>query len=478
MLFNSITFLIFFPIVTTLYYVLPHRSRWAMLFLAGCYFYMCFIPAYILFLFFLIVVDFVAAQLIENNEGFKRKVYLIFSLAVTGLALFYFKYHDFFLHNTARIFSLWGWHINDQPLKLILPIGLSFHTFQSLAYVIEVYNRRYKAEKHLGYYAVYVLFYPQLVAGPIERPQNLLFQLKSPIVFTYDNAVAGLRLMLWGFFKKMVVADRLGVIVDHVYAHPGHWDGFSIIFATILFAFQIYGDFSGYTDIARGSARVMGIDLMQNFKRPYTALNITEFWHRWHISLSTWFRDYVYVPLGGNKKGNFNFIRNIMITFILSGLWHGANWTFLIWGALNGFYLVVQRFWLKVSLFKKMAHGFSQHFPKLAQFFSWALTFAAINLTWVFFRSESISKALEMLCHVLSGEGEGVIFMADFQFLYVTALAVIFMVGLEQVCKEREFHEWVGQYPRRMRWMIYYLLLELIFFIGFFQHRQFIYFQF
>jgi alginate O-acetyltransferase complex protein AlgI len=381
------------------------------------------------------------------------------------------------LDNTHALASFLGWHFDPKPLSIILPIGLSFHTFQSLAYVIEVYHKRYRAEQHMGVYAVYVLFYPQLVAGPIERPAHLLPQLKKNIAFFYDNLVAGLRLMLWGFFKKMVVADRLSLIVDDVYSCPQSWDGVSLIMATFLFAFQIYCDFSGYTDIARGSAKAMGIDLMQNFKRPYIALNISEFWHRWHISLSTWFRDYVYIPLGGNKQGGIWFCRNIMITFILSGLWHGANWTFLIWGALNGFYLLIQRFWQNTPFVRECSCAFTKVCPLLAHLSSWALTFVAINLTWVFFRAEDLSAALTILGRLGALEGISLL-SVDPRNLGITLTSVGMLLLFERVFGNKEFHQWIETHPQWRRWVFYYLLVLALLFIGVFEQRQFIYFQF
>jgi len=301
MLFNSLTFAIFFPIVTGLYFLLPYRWRTWMLLLASCAFYMAFIPIYILILFVTILIDYAAGIYIEQSQGRKRKLWLIASIASTCLVLFVFKYFDFASQNLSALARFLDWNYPVKVLNIILPIGLSFHTFQSLSYVIEVYRGHQKAERRFGIYALYVMFYPQLVAGPIERPQNLLHQFDEDHHFDYDRTASGLRLMAWGLFKKIVIADRLAIYVNAVYATPREFSALQLLAATFFFAYQIYCDFSGYSDIAIGSARIMGFKLMTNFDRPYSAKSIGEFWRRWHISLSTWFKDYVYVSMGGSR---------------------------------------------------------------------------------------------------------------------------------------------------------------------------------
>lgn len=301
MLFNSIEFIFFFPIVTTLYFLLPHKFRWFMLLISSCIFYMAFIPHYILILFITIIIDYFAGIFIEKSEGYKKKAFLIISIISTCLILFIFKYFNFFSLSFQYIVNLTGFEYKSKLLDLILPIGLSFHTFQSLSYVIEVYRGKQKAEKHFGIYSLYVMFYPQLVAGPIERPQNLLHQFREVHKFEYNRVTDGLKLMLFGMFKKVVIADRLSIFVNEIYSNPTNFQGPALILATIFFAFQIYYDFSGYSDIAIGSAKVMGFELMKNFDRPYFSKSISEFWKRWHISLSTWFKDYLYISMGGNK---------------------------------------------------------------------------------------------------------------------------------------------------------------------------------
>jgi alginate O-acetyltransferase complex protein AlgI len=321
MIFNSIAFLVFFVVVTTAYYVLPYRWRWPLLLAASCYFYMAFVPVYILILAFTIVVDYAAGHLIERSQGATRKRWLIASIVANVGVLAIFKYYGFLTENIEALVHGTGWTDYKIPeLGIILPIGLSFHTFQSLSYTIEVYYGRQKAERHIGIFSLYVMFYPQLVAGPIERPGNLLRQLHLSFDFHAPTVASGLRLMAWGFFKKLMIADRVAVMVDHVFNSPEQHSGPAMILASFFFAVQIYCDFSGYSDIALGAARCLGIDLMRNFRTPYYSANVSEFWKRWHISLSSWFRDYVYIPLGGNRVVKWRWYYNLMITFLLSGL--------------------------------------------------------------------------------------------------------------------------------------------------------------
>lgn len=332
MLFNSYEFLLFFPIVTLLYYLFPFKFRWIHLLIASCFFYMYFIPQYILILFSTILIDYFAAILMDKPEitQKRKKIYLWLSIGFTILILFIFKYFNFFNENMIALSHIIGFSYPERFIQIALPIGLSFHTFQSLSYVIEVYRGNQKAEKHFGIYSLYVMFYPQLVTGPIERPQNLLRQLREHKTFKYEYLSNGLRLILWGLFIKMVVADNLAVYVDQIYENPEIYHSSSIIIGMILYSFQIYCDFFGYSTVALGSALLMGYTITDNFKTPYLSKSISEFWKRWHISLSTWFRDYVYFSLGGNRVKIQRWILNSMIVFLLSGFWHGANWTFIV----------------------------------------------------------------------------------------------------------------------------------------------------
>ena len=351
MLFNSLEFLIFFIVVTTLYYISPYKWRWLLLLIASGIFYMALIPAYILILLGIIIIDYTAALYIEKATGRQRKLYLLLSICANLGVLGFFKY--FHLFASVMGYLSVHYHLTAQPLSyinIILPLGLSFHTFQSMSYTIEVYRGHYKAERHFGLYALYVMFYPQLVAGPIERPKNLLPQLHLNIPFRYKNLWQGLRLMLWGLFKKVVIADRVVGYVNPIFNHPGDYHNLQVLAGVLAFTIQIYCDFSGYSDIAIGAARCMGFDLMVNFRRPYFAVNIRDFWSRWHISLSTCFRDYIYIPLGGNRNGSAQLYLNILLVFVLSGIWHGTNRIFIAWGFIHACYFII---YLSLSGFLK-----------------------------------------------------------------------------------------------------------------------------
>jgi alginate O-acetyltransferase complex protein AlgI len=502
MLFNSLHFLaIFFPVVSTLYFLLPHRFRWVMLLCASCYFYMSFIPVYILILGVTIVIDYTAGIFIERTEGPLRKVILTISVISTCGVLFIFKYFNFFNSNFAALADLLHWNYSIESLSLILPIGLSFHTFQSLSYVIEVYRRRQKAEYNFGIYSLYVMFYPQLVAGPIERPQNLLHQFYERHEFDYDRVTSGLKLMLWGLFKKVVIADRLAVVVNTVYTNPTEHAGLPLIIGTVFFAFQIYCDFSGYSEIAIGSAQVMGFKLMDNFNRPYYAKSISEFWKRWHISLSTWFKDYLYISLGGNRVSTARVYLNLFITFLVSGLWHGANWTYVVWGALNGFYLI---FGLWTSgMRSKLCLLFHLHrVPKLVKAWNVFSTFSLICFAWIFFRANNISDAFYISTHLFSGAGaywrnvflpnihQGMSFLGSgsiaginlgisFRDFAIAALAICFLECVHLLQRQYSIRAIVAAKPIWIRWSLYYSMLAGILVFGQFNASiPFIYFQF
>ncbi|MBK9540222.1 MAG: MBOAT family protein [Flavobacteriales bacterium] len=397
MLFNSFDFcFIFFPLVTALYFLLPHRFRWAMLLAASCWFYMAFVPVYILILGFTIAVDYAAGILIERSQGSVRKRWLIASIVANVGVLAFFKYFNFLNQSIAALVQGMGIAYAVPDLGILLPIGLSFHTFQSLSYTIEVYRGHQKAERRPGIFALYVMFYPQLVAGPIERPGNLLRQLNERHVWDHARVVHGLQQMLWGFFKKLVIADRCAVIVDQVYGDPSAYDGLGTLLATYLFALQIYCDFSGYTDIALGAARVMGFDLMVNFRTPYRSASISEFWSRWHISLSSWFRDYVYIPLGGNRVVRWRWFMNLMIVFLLSGLWHGANWTYVAWGGLHGLYLVLAIVVAGAMVWFDGITGLVRQ-PRLRRALAILVTLHLVVFGWVFFRADNFAEAGEVI---------------------------------------------------------------------------------
>jgi D-alanyl-lipoteichoic acid acyltransferase DltB (MBOAT superfamily) len=416
MLFNSLNFLIFFPIVTAMYFLLPYRYRVLWLLAASCYFYMAFIPVFILILAFTITVDYFAGIAISGADGRRRKQFLVASIIANVGALFIFKYFNFFNANLAALADFLHWNYSLEALSLVLPIGLSFHVFQSLSYTIEVYRGNQKPEKNFLILATYVMFYPQLVAGPIERPQNLLHQFREKHHVDFSRIGSGLRLMVYGFFMKLFIADNLAPFVDQVYDHPLEYLAPSFVIATVFFAFQIYCDFAGYSYIAIGSARVMGFTLMDNFRQPYFSRSIGEFWRRWHISLSTWFKDYVYVPLGGSKRGERRHVWNLLVTFLLSGLWHGANWTYVVWGGLNGCYLAIETFLKKfgvagnkdgprsyLSFGRSDLKEAGRLWGLLTVIFQTLLTFALICLTWVFFRAESIGGAFHIIGQMFTG---------------------------------------------------------------------------
>lgn len=331
MLFNSFAFAVFLPIVFGLYWIFPHKQRWVVLLLSSCYFYMSWNTKYIVLILFTTIVSYFSAIVLERFPRYKKWILVVVLFSCLGL-LFIFKYFDFVFESIYKICMIFSIPIHPITLKLMLPVGISFYTFQTLSYVLDVYHGVMKAEYHFGKYMAFVTFFPQLVAGPIERAENLLFQINKKHIFSYEQAVYGMKLITWGMFKKVVIADNFAIYVDLIYNNVHIYKGLSLVVATIMFAFQIYCDFSGYSDIATGTAKLFGIDLMRNFHSPYFSSTFKEFWGRWHISLSTWFRDYIYIPLGGNRNGIAKKYFNLMVTFLISGIWHGANWTFFIWG--------------------------------------------------------------------------------------------------------------------------------------------------
>lgn len=472
MLFNSFSFLVFFPIVCILYFVLPQKFRWAWLLLASCIFYMAYIPWFILIIGSTIVIDFFAGRWIESAKGNTRKYFLLASLVANIGILFFFKYFHFFIDNIILLSQYFNIHLQQPNWHILLPVGLSFHTFQAMSYTIEVYRGNQTSEKHFGIYALYVMFFPQMVAGPIERPQHMLHQFYKEHHFDEARIVSGLRLMLWGFFKKIVIADRAAIIVDQVYGSPESYGGLSIIWASILFAFQIYCDFSGYSDIAIGAARILDFKLMTNFKRPYFSTSITEFWHRWHISLSSWFRDYLYIPLGGNRIRLSRTIANLFITFIISGLWHGADWKFLIWGGLNGLYIIVEFLWRK--------NQWPSIFNRLPNSISILWTFTLVSLSWIFFAAHSVKDAFLLLTKVFT-KGDFVLNWKDILLNKDSQMASLFILVLLIVEFLQEKAIQIRLFQTQsvwFRWSVYIVLIWVIILYGQFGERQFIYFVF
>lgn len=479
MLFNSLEFAIFFPLVVALYYLLPQPQRLPFLLLASCVFYMAFIPVYILILFVTITIDYIAGIYIERTQGSTRKIWLVASIISTCAVLFVFKYFNFFTGSFVGLANLFGWHLPEVVAHIILPIGLSFHTFQSLSYVVEVYRGKQRAETHFITYSTYVMFFPQLVAGPIERPQNLLHQFYEHHDFDYDRITGGLKRMAWGFFKKLVVADRLALYVNDVYANPRNFNGLQLSLATVFFAYQIYCDFSGYSDIALGSAQVLGFKLMENFRTPYYSLSIGEFWHRWHISLSTWFRDYVYIPLGGSRYGLGRWLLAIMVTFAISGLWHGANWTYVVWGVLNGVYLITGKATKSLRDRIFAAVGLREEtLPR--RIIMLATTFLLVCVGWVIFRARNITDAWYVLTHF--AVGWNLHQMGTEQFLMrqmPIAVAAIVALEIGQLWHGRfPVPAIVSRLPLIPRWAAYASFVMAVIIFGVYRNSQFIYFQF
>ncbi len=474
MLFNSLSFLIFFVVVTALYFTLPHRIRWLLLLLSSCTFYMCFIPVYILILFVTITIDYFAGMWIEDTQDpRRRRAFLLMSIVSVCAVLFVFKYFNFFNANAARLAQALHWNYPIGILQIVLPIGLSFHTFQSLSYVIEVYRSRQRAERHFGRYALYVMYFPQLVAGPIERPQNLLHQFYEEKRWDWTRLRDGLSLSLWGLFKKVVVADTLAVYTDTIYKASAHHSGSSLWLATYFFAFQIYCDFSGYSDIARGISQIYGIRLMKNFETPYFSKSIGEFWSRWHISLSTWFRDYLYIPLGGNRVSVARNFFNVLAVFLVSGLWHGANWTFVIWGALHGSYVIAERTAALVQN-RWLPRRFHGHPSGLLSAFKLVLTFHLVLLAWVFFRADSLGTALGILQKMLFVGGP--LFWDPIILTGAGAIGVLLL--LEIFNRRTDYWNSLGRYPYAFRAAYSVALLFGIVLFGTDTGAQFIYFQF
>jgi D-alanyl-lipoteichoic acid acyltransferase DltB (MBOAT superfamily) len=493
MLFNSLQFALFFPIVTLLYFALPHRRRGTMLLLASCLFYMAFVPAYIVILFTTILIDYFAAMRIEETTGRRRRVWLVVSLVSTCAVLFVFKYFDFFNDTIALAARAMGMEYAVPALQILLPVGLSFHTFQSLSYVIEVHYGRQRAERDFGLYALYVMFYPQLVAGPIERPQNLLHQFREEHRFDYDRVVAGLQLMAWGLVKKVVVADRLAEIANRVYDSPQLYTGVPLWIGTIAFAFQIYCDFSGYSDIAIGSAQVMGFTLMKNFDRPYVSRSVSEFWRRWHISLSTWFRDYLYLPLGGNRVARPRWFFNLFVVFLVSGLWHGARWTFVVWGALHGAYLIASLVSADARARLRASLGV-ERFPRLLAAWQIGVTFVLVTVAWVFFRAPSLADAWYVVSHLWVGLPQQIhalaigapgarkallhLGMDESSHLALAVLAVLALLAIERMQKGGPLRLRLAAMPLPVRWTAYAGAVLSIMTLGLWSNAKFIYFQF
>ncbi len=493
MLFNSISFLVFFPFTTLIYFLLPHKFRWLFLLLASSYFYIHFVPVYILVLIVLILLDYTMAILIKKYPG-KKKLFLIFSLIGNIGLLAFFKYFNSANLYLGELFRGLGYSYQFSSITLLLPLGLSFHTFQSMSYIIEVYKGRQKVQKDIGIYSLYVMFYPQLVSGPIERPQNLMHQFFTKHQFKYYRIVYGLRLMLWGLFKKIVIADNLAAFVNNVYQYPRAYSGEVLILATLFFSIQIYCDFSGYSDIAIGAAKVLGFKLTKNFDNPYFATSIEKFWRRWHISLTSWFRDYVYIPLGGSRNKESRTYINLLIVFLISGAWHGSGATFLIWGFLHGTALVLHRVFVKNKrqILKLFPFGKSIFRRR----FSIIITFSYVTFAWIFFRASNLQDALYIsgtvfmypvvLIYNLTQAGfseiANVTYKSTINFTTTNFLVALFFSlliwYLHFFGKIKNFVSLTSKKHKLLRWAVYSLLVLSILNFGQRNETPFIYFQF
>ncbi len=465
MLFNSLEFALFLPIVLILFHLIPAKGRWGLLLGASFLFYSFWRPEYLLLIVTSIVVDYIAGIRIEKSKSQRiKKTFLIISLITNLGLLLFFKYFNFLANSIVNLIPTMQFETNHRFLNVLLPVGISFYTFQTMGYTIDVYKGKLKAEKHIGYFALYVSFFPQLVAGPIERADHLLPQFKKKKPITNDDLLIGFSRIVLGFFKKVVIADRLALFSDEVFNHATSYSGIPLIIGVVFFTFQIYCDFSGYTDIALGIARIMGIRLLENFKTPYLSRNINEFWKRWHISLSGWFRDYLYIPLGGNRISIPRKYLNLIIVFVLSGFWHGANWTFMIWGFVHGVLLIGWNILKPLNL----------RIPKAISIF---LTFIVVSIAWIFFRASSLSDSLHIIGSIISPVHWG----GFLPGLTMTELILsAFFITLMSIIHSRlgaDMQKMLNQSPLK-RVLVLSSLVVLIFSFGIFNENQFIYFQF
>lgn len=482
MIFTTPTFFFFLAVVFALFWSLKNFGRQNYLLLAAGYiFYGWWDYRFCSLMLLSSVADFTFGRLLTRfTEPSSRRLVLVASFAFNLTLLGFFKYYNFFAQSLNRVFDVLGWQVDLATIQVILPVGISFYTFQSLSYIFDVYRREIEPTRSLRDYMAYVSFFPQLLAGPIERGRNLLPQISGPRHFDYAQAVGGLRLILWGFFKKVALADNLAACVDQAYAHPAAFDGAHLALATVCFAFQIYGDFSGYSDIAIGTASLFGIRLMRNFAYPYFSQSVAEFWRRWHISLSSWFRDYLYVPLGGSRVSRPRRVVNIMITFIVSGLWHGAAWTYVAWGALNGAGILTSVWRKKPRVTPQTIPGGAGWLPNPTAALGMALTFAFICVSWIFFRAHSFPDAFLILRRIFAGPfawkgSEG---FDTFLSSKGTVLFICVFVAAEWAGRQRLHPLGLELLPKAARWSVYTLVIWAALYLRPLHTGKFIYFQF
>lgn len=490
MLFNSYQFLLFFPIVILIYWAVPLRFRYIWLLAASYYFYMCWNAKYALLLLFSTIVTYISGILISKSKQTKyMKLCVAFSFIINMGILCWFKYFNFIFKNVQAAFSHVGISLSNPTFDIVLSVGISFYIFQALSYTMDVYRKEINAEKKFLKYALFVSFFPQLVAGPIERSKNLLRQVGVPHRFDYTKCREGFLLMLWGFFMKLVIADRTAIIVNTVYNNYERYPGLYLVLATILFAFQIYCDFAGYSNIAMGAAKIMGFDLMENFDCPYLSQSVSEFWRRWHISLSSWFRDYLYIPLGGNKNGTIRKYFNIMVVFLASGLWHGAQWSYVAWGGINGVYQIIGsklkplRDWgnriLKLDR-QSMSH----------KLYRVIFTFCLIDFTWIFFRANRFIDSFKIIKSIFSVHNWWILFDnslftlgLDWKNFMIMIFAILILLAAD-VCKYKKIkiRNVIMKQELWFRWSLYIVAIIFILIFGIwgpgYDSSSFIYFQF
>lgn len=483
MLFNSLDFAFFFPLVFFLYWFVVKKQLQAQNFLllaASYFFYACWDWRFLFLLMFSTLLDyFTGIKMREAGNIRWKRIWFWLSIVINLGFLGVFKYYNFFAESLAESLSYIGFHIDLLTLNIILPVGISFYTFHGLSYVIDVYKERIEPERNFVDYAVFVSFFPLLVAGPIERAQHLLPQIKRTRIFNSEQAVDGMRQILWGLFKKIVIADNCATFANEIFNHSDAYSGSTLVLGTLFFAFQIYGDFSGYSDIALGTARLLGIELLRNFAFPYFSRDIAEFWGRWHISLSTWFRDYLYIPLGGSRGGIWMKVRNTFVIFLVSGFWHGANWTFIVWGALHALYYMP----LLVSGNNRnnlatVAQG--KLFPDVKEFGQMVLTFGLTCLAWIFFRAENVGHAWSYISEIFSQSIIEIPRFPGMKKALTTIMLVTFFMAVEWHGREHQFaiQRSFSQKNRIVRWSFYAFI---VFLIGMFmptEETPFIYFQF
>lgn len=491
MLFNSMDFLLFFPVVVFFYFLIPDPIKHLWLLAASYYFYMSWDAKYGLLILFCTVCTYFCGLLIESSRENRKKTYLCTAICIVLVfsILAYYKYTGFTLNTLEQILRQLGITWKAPAVNIILPVGISFFTFQAVSYVIDVYRGDIYAEKNFFRYALFVSFFPQLVAGPIERSKNLLKQLAVPQKFSYENAREGILLMIWGYFLKMVIADRAAIFVDAVYADTIQFQGWYMIVANILFAIQIYCDFSGYSIIAMGAAKVLGIHLMENFQSPYLSESVSEFWRRWHISLTSWFKDYLYIPLGGSRKGAIRKHINKIIVFLVSGLWHGAQWSFVAWGGLNGLYQVLED--LLKPFRNKLVHALHINRDSVVhKLIRITVTNILVTISWVFFRADSIREAFQIIIGMLTVWNpqifiNGAFFSLGLRRKNFMVLAIsIFILFAADYCKKQGIvlRKRIIQQPSWIRWLIFSISISAILLFGIwgpaYNATNFIYFQF